>query len=508
MAHTKHRIQIVLFLALIAAGAFLLGACGPLEFGVEPTPTLPTTQAPVTVLVTREVTAPPAPTATPTVRATRPRQRPPSPTRTSIPTLTPMPTHTPSPTVCAQARVSGRVCTAGQQVTLSSCCPEWAAHTNADTQGRFEFAALTAGTFTVSGGGRSRTVVLETCESAVTVDLCPPPPTPGPTCPPEPIQITITRVDVNDYQVTINGQVPYSCAPPRLEWSWGDGWTDAQSFPARHTYARGGTYPVLLTVTNDTGQTATWTTSVYVGAYVGPMVLVPAGSFPMGCDLTNPAEVCDADAQPVHSVYLDAYYIDLYEVTNGRYRACVNAGGCSTPSPWGSATRSWYYGNNAYDAYPVLNVSWQDAADYCAWAGKRLPTEAEWEKAARGTGGGWAYPWGNEAPSCALANFKGASGPCVGDTSQVGHPAGSSPYGLQDMAGNVWEWVSDWYGEGYYSASPSSNPTGPAEGTEKVVRGGSWYEEARWVHASVRVSDLPAARYDRLGFRCARSAGN
>jgi formylglycine-generating enzyme required for sulfatase activity len=234
------------------------------------------------------------------------------------------------------------------------------------------------------------------------------------------------------------------------------------------------------------------------------MVLVPAGTFPLGCDASNPAEVCDADAQPVHAVYLDDYWIDLYEVTNGRYRVCVQAGACAAPAQWSSPTRQRYYGNYLYDAYPVIHVSWQDAANYCAWAGKRLPTEAEWEKAARGPWGDRAYPWGNEEPNCYRLNYKVASYYCLSDTAPVGNsPAGASPYGLQDMAGNVWEWVNDWYDESYYGYGPLDNPTGPAQGTERVVRGGSWFEEARWVHATVRVADLPTARYDRLGFRCA-----
>lgn len=494
MSDRKHTFHPVWYLALAAAGALLLGACSdPLEFGVEPPASSSPRPAAETVVVTREVTVPPP---TPTPRATRP----PTPTRTAIPTLTPGPTHTPSPTVCAQARVSGRVCTAGQQVTLSSCCPEWAAHTNADTQGRFEFAALTAGTFTVSDGRRSRTVVLETCGSAVSVDLCPPAPTPGPTCPPEPLQIVITRVTVNDYQVTVDGRVPWVCDEPGLAWDWGDGWSDAQNLPARHTYARGGTYVVALEVTNGQGQEASWTTSVLVGPYVGPMVRVPGGALQMGCDTANPAEVCAADAQPVHGVTLDAYWIDLYEVTNGQYGVCVQAGACAAPSRWSSALRARYYGNYLYNSYPVLYVSWHDAASYCAWAGKRLPTEAEWEKAARGAGGELAYPWGNGAPTCYHANFQG----CLYDTAAVGsHGAGASPYGVQDMAGNVWEWVADWYAEDYYAHAPASNPRGPAEGTERVVRGGSWFEEARWVHSTARVADLPTARYDRLGFRCA-----
>jgi formylglycine-generating enzyme required for sulfatase activity len=234
-------------------------------------------------------------------------------------------------------------------------------------------------------------------------------------------------------------------------------------------------------------------------------ILIPAGSFQMGCDSSNPAESCNSWEQPLHTVTLSAYSIDKYEVTNARYKACVAAGGCTVPGSVDSSKRSPYYGTSTYADYPVLNVDWFQANAFCAWAGKRLPTEAEWEKAARGSSDTRKYPWGNSAPDCTKTNYDS----CVGDTSRVGsYPSGASPYGVMDMAGNVDEWVQDGYDSSYYSVSPSNNPQGPETGTYRVLRGGSWvsFDFVGDVRSALR-SVLPPRPLDldSNGFRCVRS---
>ena len=239
-------------------------------------------------------------------------------------------------------------------------------------------------------------------------------------------------------------------------------------------------------------------------------VLIPAGPFQMGCDNNNPTEPCRPDERPLHTVNLDAYYIDKYEVTTARYKACVDAGRCRTPRTRTSETRPFYYGNPTYADYPVLHVSWSDAGRFCAWEGKRLPTEAEWEKAARGSSDTRKYPWGDSPLNCALGNFDVVVGsarvPCIGDTARVGlYPGGASPYGVMDMAGNVREWVNDWYAIDYYRESPANNPQGPATGTTRVLRGGSWGNHFDYMRVARRVTRDPLRSNQHYGFRCVRS---
>jgi len=275
-----------------------------------------------------------------------------------------------------------------------------------------------------------------------------------------------------------------------------------------------------------------------VGHDGAAMRLVPAGEFLMGSDadeivrLALQPELVE-DEMPRHRVYLDAFYMDQYEVTNAHFQQFVHATGyrtqaereawgwADTGEEWGPVTGATWRaplgpGSSiaALGQHPVVQVSQADAHAYCAWAGKRLPTEAEWEKAARGTDGRM-YPWGEQFEATRL-NFCDAQcprrwhDPIAHDgyryTAPVGHYAGDqSPYGVSDMAGNVREWVADWYDEHYYKYSPPRNPLGPAAGEQAVLRGGGWVNTARNVRVAFRSRLEPGQRYGYVGFRCAKT---
>lgn len=229
------------------------------------------------------------------------------------------------------------------------------------------------------------------------------------------------------------------------------------------------------------------------------MVLIPAGESTMG------SEDGEDNERPAHKIGLDAYFIDIHPVTNQQYQRCVAQEICTPPARAYSYTRGDYYGNTAYADYPVIYVNWQQAQDYCQWAGARLPAETEWEKAARGSDGR-TYPWGEEAPTCELANFGalGGEGGCVGDTNQVGiYPDGASPYGVLDMAGNVWEWTADLYREGYTQSGSVSNDDEADGGTHPVLRGGAWNGNESFLRTSFRFWFLADYSIDFFGFRCA-----
>lgn len=233
------------------------------------------------------------------------------------------------------------------------------------------------------------------------------------------------------------------------------------------------------------------------------MMLVPAGEFVMGWgrygdpyDETNNSQ---QNNQPAHPVYLDAFYIDQYETTNSRYSKFLQETNRAAPKGWSEEILK------QDGRKPVVGVDWNDAIAYCSWARKRLPTEAEWEKAARGTDQR-PYPWGNAPPRKALANVFTYEGIFIehGLLTDVGtFELGKSPYGIYDMAGNASEWVADLYEHEYYRTSPSRNPKGPSSGWSRVVRGGSML--TNYSSSLSRSSSDPTTREHDLGFRCAQN---
>jgi len=243
------------------------------------------------------------------------------------------------------------------------------------------------------------------------------------------------------------------------------------------------------------------------------MVYIPAGEFTMGTEQGDP------DMRPAHTVYLDAYYIDPYEVSQAQYKEFTDATGHPPPGPNPQTffIQNYHWLDEQYGTYlgwagpyiwkdgtypegkgdhPVVMVNWGDARAYCEWAGKRLPTEAEWEKAARGGLEGKKYPWGDEEETTRANHYSIGTKP-VGTYSANG-------YGLYDMAGNVLEWVADWYHPEYYRTSPRENPKGPETGTLKVVRGGAWVYNLERANVAYRVGNDPQTKFHFIGFRCAK----
>jgi sulfatase modifying factor 1 len=235
----------------------------------------------------------------------------------------------------------------------------------------------------------------------------------------------------------------------------------------------------------------------FLPAFLG-MVLIPAGEFTMGRtkltrdDDTKMRPQVLLDDRPAHKVWLDAYYLDAREVTNAQYAKFVSATGRRPPYHWS--------GGQGEAELPVFNVSWDDANAYCRWAGKRLPTEAEWERAARAGKDGLSYPWGDKMEA-GKARYNVETGPA---------PVGQFPandFGLFDMSGNVSEWCSDWFDREYYKSSPARNPKGPETGMYKVIRGGAWSDEAARTTVFFRNWVRPTQTTPNIGFRCAMNSG-
>lgn len=226
------------------------------------------------------------------------------------------------------------------------------------------------------------------------------------------------------------------------------------------------------------------------------MVYVPAGEFIMG-SLDGESLY---DERPQHTIYLNGFWIDKTEVTTAQYKRCMEVGACTVPrglAPWDDCTIEV---TGKLD-HPINCVDWNQATAYCSWADRRLPTEAEWEKAARGIDGR-VYPWGDVWNSGKLNSSDSA----LHSTTDVGSfPTGASPYGALDMVGNVWEWVADWYNDTYYATSPRENPQGPISGQFRVMRGGSWATGSYNIRTAIRLSNQPDFSVDEDGFRCARS---
>ncbi len=240
----------------------------------------------------------------------------------------------------------------------------------------------------------------------------------------------------------------------------------------------------------------------------GGLLVVPAGAFTMGCNVAIDV-ACNDDEKPAHTVNVHAFALDTLETTQREYQECVAAGACVAPSR--------DFDPSGHARYPVAWVDWDQAHAYCAWRGKRLPTEAEWEWAARGTDGR-LYPWGNASPTCTLASFSAtaaansanAAGACRATSDAVktdvvgSHPTAPSAAGALDMGGNLWEWVNDFYDAAYYASSPTDDPQGPATAPQHAKRGGSWQDSPDRLRASRRWTHPMGSGAEDIGIRCAK----
>ena len=241
--------------------------------------------------------------------------------------------------------------------------------------------------------------------------------------------------------------------------------------------------------------------SILLGAEAG-MVFFPAGDFQRGRTYEDPETKVNwypnplKDDLPVRSLHIDPFYLDIHEVTVGEYAAFVHSTRHRPPPVWPNGKPP-----AGKDQFPVADVSWEDATSYCAWRGKRLPTEAEWERACRDMRDGARYPWGDRAPTKSDARFDGLEGPAAVCSFPKTH------LGLCDITGNLWEWTADWYEKDYYATAPRENPSGPRHGIYRVLRGGSWFDKPDFLTCSHRSWARPGERSPNIGFRCAAAVG-
>lgn len=415
------------------------------------------------LLATRDAAQPtatgtgaPPPTETPNVDATVQAQVAAALTAQPTPTETPLPTASPDVDATVQARVAAAL--ASQPTATATPVPS-ATPNSAATYEAAVLATLTAvarSQPTATATPNVNATLLASIASTVTAVA-----RTHPAAMPTPNLNATVNARIAATQTARPTATRNATATAAVATAWAVG---RQSAPASSTPQVGDT----------------WTNPVDGAVYV----YVPAGQFFMG------RSNGDDDERPLHWIRLDGFWVMRTEVTNAQYRECMRLNKCP-------ATINQRAYESAFVEHPVVSISWAGADAYARWAGGRLPTEAEWEKACRGASQ-YIWPWGNGDPNRGLANFNNN----VRDTTPVGSlAAGASPYGAVDMAGNVMEWVADWYATDYYAKSSSHNPTGPEEGTMRVLRGGSYGNTSDGIRCTYRNRNLPTARLNTIGFR-------